>query len=77
LLYDNQKDPYQTRNLIGDKRYLNLQAELDKKLYKILEKTNDEFLSGDEYIKRHGYIIRPYRVYASAEEMEAEINRER
>jgi len=72
LLYDNENDPYQINNLIDGKRHSELRAELDARLNKMLKKTNDEFLPGDEYIKRYGYIMRPARVYTSEEEMAAD-----
>ena len=50
LLYDNQTDPYQKRNLVGKERAL--EARLESKLDGMLKKAGDEFLPGDRYIER-------------------------
>lgn len=50
LLYDNQTDPYQKRNLVGRQRVL--QARLERKLDGLLQKAGDEFLPGDRYVER-------------------------
>ena len=50
LLYDNQTDPYQKRNLVGKERAL--EARLERKLDGMLKKAGDEFLPGDRYIER-------------------------
>ena len=55
LLYDNLTDPYQMNNLIGLDEYIFIQSDLEKQLQELLEKTNDEFLPGYEYMKRRGY----------------------
>jgi arylsulfatase A-like enzyme len=50
LLYDNQKDPYQMRNLIGkDNR---LQSRMERRLEALLKAAGDEFLPGARYIER-------------------------
>lgn len=55
LLYDNQTDPYQMNNLIGFDEYIFIQSELEQQLQKLLDKTNDKFLTGNEYMKMWGY----------------------
>ncbi len=55
LLYDNQADPYQMNNLIGFDEYIFIQSDLEQQLQKLLDKTNDKFLTGDEYMKMWGY----------------------
>ncbi|WP_282147950.1 sulfatase family protein [Algibacter lectus] len=55
LLFDDEKDPYQMNNLIGNVAYASLQKELDKKLIERLVETEDDFLPGMEYIKKWGY----------------------
>ncbi|CAG4994126.1 Ulvan-active sulfatase [Dyadobacter sp. CECT 9275] len=55
LLYDNLKDPYQLRNLIGKPGSAALQAELEKVLQQKLADAKDEFLPADEYMSRWGY----------------------
>lgn len=55
LLFDNQADPYQQHNLIGDARYTALQAQLDTRLTKELKRRGDEFRPGEDYLKKWGY----------------------
>ena len=55
LLYDNQMDPYQLRNLCGHPEYAQIQKELEKKLSQKLKETNDKFLSGPEYMALWNY----------------------
>ena len=55
LLYDNQNDPYQQKNLCNQPEYTKLQKKLNEMLNRKLKETNDEFLSGWDYIKKWGY----------------------
>lgn len=55
LLYDNQIDPFQMSNLIGIDEYTFIQSDLEKQLQELLEKTDDHFLSGKEYMEKWGY----------------------
>jgi arylsulfatase A-like enzyme len=55
LLYDNQLDPYQTRNLARDSKYAAIQADLDARLRLELKHHQDEFLPGREYLNAWGY----------------------
>ncbi len=57
LLFDNQKDPYQMNNLVNDPKFTKVKNDLELKLTQLLNKTNDRFLSGKEYIKKWGYVI--------------------
>ncbi|MRI02400.1 sulfatase-like hydrolase/transferase [Kriegella sp. EG-1] len=57
LLFDNEKDPYQMNNLVGNETFASLQKDLDGQLRKRLEDTGDEFLPGIEYIRKWGYPI--------------------
>jgi arylsulfatase A-like enzyme len=50
LLYDNQQDPFQKRNLVGKDNAL--QSRLERKLDGLLKKAGDEFLPGASYIER-------------------------
>jgi arylsulfatase A-like enzyme len=52
LLYDNQADPYQKQNLIGNSKYRDLQARLEHKLDQRLKAAGDEFLPGARYVER-------------------------
>jgi len=55
LLYDNHADPFQLNNLVGQEEYKDLEAELDAELNKLLEYTEDEFLTGPELMKLWDY----------------------
>lgn len=52
LLFDNQQDPYQEHNLIGDPAHAKLQAKLDRQLSQKLEATGDKFLPAADYIAK-------------------------
>ena len=55
LLYDNKVDPYQMTNLLGMDEYIFIQSDLEHQLQEWLRKTNDDFLPGNEYMKKWGY----------------------
>ncbi|HEY3325336.1 MAG TPA: sulfatase [Planctomycetota bacterium] len=55
LLYDNQADPYQQKNLCGDAQAAAVQKELDERLRAKLTKIKDDFQSGPELLKKWGY----------------------
>lgn len=57
LFYDNEKDPYQLNNLCNKPKYSKLQKKLEGLLSQKLKETNDEFLSGWEYISKWGYVV--------------------
>jgi arylsulfatase A-like enzyme len=57
LLFDNLTDPYQQNNLIGNPKFSKLEASLEKALKQRLLETNDEFLPGETYIKKWGYVV--------------------
>ena len=52
LLYDNQLDPFQKRNLVGQERQRDLQARMDRRLETMLKRVGDEFLPGARYVER-------------------------
>jgi arylsulfatase A-like enzyme len=54
LLYDNQADPYQMRNLIAKPEAKQLQSRLDGELDGLLKRRKDDFLPAGEYIRRAG-----------------------
>ncbi len=56
LMFDNQKDPHQMQNLVGNSQYAGTQAELDRALSRKLEQTQDEFRPGKHYIDKWGYL---------------------
>ncbi|MBC8217268.1 MAG: sulfatase [Planctomycetes bacterium] len=55
LLYDNQMDPHQLRNLCNDPEYAQVRQELEKMLAQKLKETNDKFLLGPEYMAMWNY----------------------
>jgi arylsulfatase A-like enzyme len=57
LLFDDQEDPYQMHNLVNDPADADLQAKLDATLQRKLRDEHDEFLPGDEYIKKWGWKV--------------------
>lgn len=57
LLFDNKTDPFQLRNLVSEPKYERLLSGLDKELMQKLEKTNDQFLCGNEYVKMWNYKV--------------------
>ena len=57
LLYDNEKDPCQQNNLCNKPEYAKVQKKLEEILTRKLKETNDEFLPGQDYIKKWGYKV--------------------
>jgi arylsulfatase A-like enzyme len=57
LLFDNKTDPFQLHNLVDQPGSQKLQARLDAILQSKLKSAGDQFLPGDDYIKRWGYIV--------------------
>jgi len=57
LLYDNQSDPHQMQNLVGQPAHAKLQAEMEDLLAKKLKAQNDEFRPGPKYIEKWGYKV--------------------
>lgn len=57
LLFDNEKDPYQLTNLIGQPEHAKLQADLDNLLHQKLVAAHDEFRPGADYIAKWGYKV--------------------
>jgi arylsulfatase A-like enzyme len=55
LLYDNQNDPYQLKNLCNNPKYAQIQQKLEKILSRKLKETNDNFLPGPEYMAMWDY----------------------
>lgn len=54
LLYDNDADPLQTRNLIGDAAYAPAQQTLDAELDNFLARTGDCSLPPDQLLREYG-----------------------
>ena len=57
LLYDNEADPYQMKNLVGIAAHAGLQEELDRKLQSKLKETGDRFLPRKHYRQTWGYSV--------------------
>ena len=55
LLFDNQADPLQMTNLVGDPAHSKLEMKMEEVLKRKLRKSGDEFLPGDAYVKKWGY----------------------
>ena len=57
LLYDNEEDPYQLRNLVGKPEVADLQARLEAALQGELDRFGDKFEPVNEYLRRWGYEV--------------------
>jgi len=57
LLFDNEADPYQRVNLVGQAEYADVQARLEGMLTELLRQRGDAFLPGPEYIRRWGWTV--------------------
>ncbi len=57
LLYDNQNDPYQLKNLCNAPEHAALQTRLDALLSERLKETKDEFLPAGDYIAKWAYEV--------------------
>jgi arylsulfatase A-like enzyme len=57
LLYDDQTDPYQEKNLVGEPEAADTQAKLDALLTRRLKAAGDEFLPADQYIEQWKYPV--------------------
>jgi len=55
LLYDNQTDPYQLKNLCNNPKYAQIRQKLEKILSRKLKEKNDKFLPGPEYMALWDY----------------------
>lgn len=58
MFFDNETDPYQLHNLIGDAKHKTLQAQLDAQLMRMLNQRGDGFEPREYYIKKWGYKLR-------------------
>jgi len=57
LLFDNEKDPFQLDNLANRTEHAELQKKLDGILTRKLKETADDFLSGQAYLEKWGYVV--------------------
>lgn len=54
LLYDNQTDPYQRKNLVDSSAHEPVRSALERELKTHLQRTGDEFLPAATYLSRAG-----------------------
>jgi arylsulfatase A-like enzyme len=54
LLYDNQNDPYQLKNLVADPGAQGVREQLEAELTAWLQRRNDSFLPGIRYLEQDG-----------------------
>jgi len=57
LLFDDEKDPFQMHNLIGDSASASLQTAMEALLTRKLRERGDAFLPGDDYVKQWGWKV--------------------
>jgi len=57
LLYDNQIDPYQMKNLVDTVEHAGLQKELEDKLQSKLQQTGDKFHPKEHYLEEWDYKV--------------------
>jgi len=57
LLYDNQADPYQMKNLVDDPECAQLRETLDARLAAELERVGDDFPTTKDALARWGYTV--------------------
>jgi arylsulfatase A-like enzyme len=54
LLYDNQEDPYQMRNLVDEPAHRGLAAQLESRMQGLMERIGDRFEPREAYYERFG-----------------------
>lgn len=57
LLYDDQMDPYQLKNLVDDPTMRSVRDDLGRLLRSLLAKTGDEFEPAENYVRRFNYSV--------------------
>jgi arylsulfatase A-like enzyme len=55
LLFDNDNDPLQMKNLINLPGYAGLQKDMESELSEMLKRTHDDFREADYYMNKWGY----------------------
>ena len=55
LLYDDQSDPHQLHNVVGQPDYADLVAQLDRRLQEQLDRMGDPFRPAAYYVQHWGY----------------------
>ena len=73
LLYDDEKDPFQTKNLVGADGFEKVTHETDQRLQAQLKRIGDDFRPGKDYLAEWGYQIGAHgSVPYTAEETEVQ-----
>ncbi len=57
LLFDNDQDPWQMNNLVSSTSASRIQKRLDHVLTRKLRIAGDQFLPGDDYVRKWGYRV--------------------
>ncbi len=57
LLYDDESDPLQMTNVVNHANMANIQRTLQVMLERHLQKAHDQFLPGEDYVKKWGYKV--------------------
>ncbi len=57
VLYDNQEDPFQMRNLAGKTEHAGLQRRMDALLEREMSRRGDALLPARHYLDRYGYEV--------------------
>ena len=60
LLFDNENDPYQTNNLVGQSQHIKLCRKFEKQLQYALESVRDDFHPAAYYVNKFGYELAPH-----------------
>ena len=60
MLFDDEKDPFQMNNLVGQPEHAALVGELDARLQAQLKRIGDDFRPGASYIAEWGYEVAPH-----------------
>ncbi len=56
FLYDNEEDPYQMKNLLNQPEYAEVRDQLDKELYRMLERNGDAVMAREDAVRKWGYM---------------------
>ena len=57
MLFDNQKDPYQLRNILHEPEGRATRRKLERELDGWLDRTSDTFMGPEDYLARFGYEV--------------------
>ncbi len=60
MLFDDQADPYQLNNLVGQPSHSALVEAMDRRLSAALRAARDDFQPPDYYVKKFGYELAPH-----------------